>query len=65
MPKRLVIVIGFIVMTVGQWMVGQSKILDLGDDAELILLGLGFIGFAASLISIPVMPECLEAIEDD
>ncbi len=38
--------------------------LGLGDDTEFILIGLGCIGLAASLISIPVVPECLEAIED-
>jgi len=65
LPKRLVIISGFAVLTVGMWLVGQSKILGLQDDADFVLLGLCLIGAAASMISIPVMPECLEAIEED
>lgn len=49
----------------GMFLVGQSDVLGLDADADFVLLGLCLIGFAAALIAIPVMPECLESIEDE
>ncbi len=63
-PKRLVIIIGHILCAFGMLTVGCSKLFGLENDANMILAGLAVIGFSASLIAIPVMPECLEAIED-
>lgn len=39
--------------------------LGLEADADFVLFGLCMIGCAAAMIAIPVMPECLEAIEND
>jgi hypothetical protein len=64
LPKRLVILIGFMLMSCGMALVGQSNVLGLDADADFVLLGLVFIGIAAAMIAIPVMPECLEAIEE-
>jgi hypothetical protein len=33
-------------------------------DADLVLFGLCVIGMSAAMIAIPVMPECLESIEE-
>lgn len=63
-PKRLVIITGHMLCSAGMLIIGCSKIFGLVNDADLILCGLCIIGFSASLIAIPVMPECLEAIED-
>ena len=65
MPKRLVILTGIFLLTLGMFLVGQSDVLGLDADADFVLLGLCTIGIAAALIAIPVMPECLEAIETD
>lgn len=37
--------------------------LGLDADADFVLFGLCLCGVAAAMIAIPVMPECLEAIE--
>lgn len=63
-PKRLVIICGHTLCALGMLTVGCSQIFGLANDANMILAGLAVVGFSASLIAIPVMPECLEAIED-
>ena len=65
MPKRFVIITGLLLLALGEWMIGQSKILDLGTDAEIILIGLSVIGVAACVTTIPILPECLESTEDN
>lgn len=64
LPKRMVILIGFMLMSCGMALVGQSNVLGLDADADFVLLGLVCIGIAAAMVAIPVMPECLEAIEE-
>ena len=63
MPKRAVIIIGIILMSVGMFCVGTSKYFGLENNPGMIMLGLMIIGVAAGMISIPVLPEMLEAIE--
>jgi len=63
-PKRLVIISGHILCATGMLIVGSSKFFGLENDANMVLAGLCVLGLSASLIAIPVMPECLEAIED-
>ena len=63
-PKRLVMLIGFLFLACGMALVGQSNVLGLDADADFVLLGLVLLGCAAAMIAIPVMPECLEAIEE-
>lgn len=65
LPKRLVILFGIVLLTFGMFLVGQSDVLGLDADADFVLLGLCAVGVAAALMAIPVMPECLEAIESD
>ena len=64
LPKRAVIMIGIILMSVGMFFVGTSKTLSLENSPTMIILGLMIIGLAAGMISIPVLPEMLEAIEE-
>ena len=64
LPKRMVMLMGFLCLSCGMALVGQSNVLGLNADADFVLLGLVFIGCAAAMIAIPVMPECLEAIEE-
>ena len=51
-------------MSVGMFFVGTSKSLGLENNPAMIILGLMIIGAAAGMISIPVLPEMLEAIEE-
>ena len=64
LPKRAVILIGILLMSVGMFFVGTSKSLGLENSPVMIMLGLAIIGAAAGMISIPVLPEMLEAIEE-
>ena len=64
LPKRAVILIGIVMMSVGMFFVGTSKSLGLENNPAMIILGLMIIGAAAGMISIPVLPEMLEAIEE-
>jgi MFS family permease len=63
MPKRFVIIIGIILMAIGNFFVGTSEIFGAENDSDMILLGLCFIGLAAAIMTIPVLPEMLESIE--
>ena len=64
LPKRAVILIGIMMMSLGMFFVGTSKSIGLENNPALILLGLMIIGASAGMISIPVLPEMLEAIEE-
>jgi hypothetical protein len=50
-------------------MIGGSnfldQIIDFNKQPVFIFLGLCLIGFSAGMISIPVLPEMLESIEED
>jgi hypothetical protein len=43
--------------------VGTSKELGLDNNPALIILGLMIIGAASGMVSIPVLPEMLEAVK--
>ena len=63
LQKRLVIIIGIVFMSIGMAFVGTSKTMGLENNPAMIMLGLMIIGCSAGMISIPVLPEMLEAIE--
>ena len=64
LPKRAVILLGILLMSVGMFFVGTSRTLGLENSPIMIMVGLCIIGAAAGMISIPVLPEMLEAIEE-
>ena len=61
--KRAVIILGIFLMSLGMFCVGTSKYLGLENNPAMIMLGMMILGVAAGMISIPVLPEMLEAIE--
>lgn len=63
MAKRSVIIIGIVLMAVGMFCVGTSPLLGFDNNPATIFIGMMIIGVAAGMISIPVLPEMLEAIE--
>ena len=50
-------------MSIGMFCVGTSKTMGLDNNPAMIMLGLMIIGCSAGMISIPVLPEMLEAVE--
>lgn len=65
MRKRGLILIGWLVTTVAMLMIGGTKWIDGFSNPEFIFLGLVIIGLSAGMTTIPILPEMLEAIEDD
>mmetsp|Transcript_42711 Transcript_42711/g.65582 ORF Transcript_42711/g.65582 Transcript_42711/m.65582 type:complete len:121 (-) Transcript_42711:539-901(-) len=63
--KRGIIVIGFILITVAMMMIGGSGQESETEGTVFIFLGLCIIGLSAGMVSIPVLPEMLEVVEDD
>ena len=61
--KRAVIIIGTVCMSIGMMFVGTSRLLGFDNNPAIILMGMMIIGCSAGMISIPVLPEMLEAIE--
>lgn len=62
--KRSVIMIGTFLMALGMSLVGSSSLLGFENDSDLVLCGLCFVGLAAAMMAIPIMPEMLESIEE-
>lgn len=59
-------VIGYIIITLGQLMIGGSDMLEWFDfkgHPTFIFVGLMFLGLSGGLISIPVLPEMVETFE--
>ena len=52
-------------LTGGMWLVGQSQIIGLKQDANLAIFGLSLIGLALTMASIPIVPECQELMFTD
>eukprot|EP00352_Strombidinopsis_acuminata_P004585 CAMPEP_0176367490 /NCGR_PEP_ID=MMETSP0126-20121128/21920_1 /TAXON_ID=141414 ORGANISM="Strombidinopsis acuminatum, Strain SPMC142" /NCGR_SAMPLE_ID=MMETSP0126 /ASSEMBLY_ACC=CAM_ASM_000229 /LENGTH=65 /DNA_ID=CAMNT_0017725339 /DNA_START=876 /DNA_END=1073 /DNA_ORIENTATION=+ len=65
MSKKFVIIIGLCILGLGMFMVGTSELFDIDNDVRIILLGLCFIGGSMVLMTIPALPEVLDAIADD
>jgi len=66
MKKRGIILIGFILIAFAMLMIGGSdSLFSFQKQPVFIFLGLCIIGMSAGMISIPVLPEMLESIEDD
>ena len=61
--KRGVILNGFLLATLAMLMIGGSDLMSFQRQPVFIFLGLIIMGFGISLISIPILPEMLEAIE--
>jgi len=66
MKKRGIILIGFVMICLGMAMIGGSdSLFEFQKQPVFIFLGLCIIGLSAGMISIPVLPEMLECVEED
>jgi len=63
--KRAVILIGFVVVCSGLFLTGPSKLLGLYNNSSLIYLGLSIMGLGAGMITIPVLPEVIDSVEEN
>ena len=63
MSRRGVMFIGLVLITIGMLVTGLDKIYSFENPGAFTLIGLAIYGFGFAKITIPVMPEILEAIE--
>jgi MFS family permease len=63
--KRLVIISGITLLGIANFFIGTSELFGAQNDSDMILLGLCLVGVAASTITIPVLPEMLESVEQN
>jgi MFS family permease len=64
MPKRLFILLSFVSITIGLFLMGPSDILGLPNYIWLFLVGYGLVGAAQGFLFIPILPEIIEAFSD-
>ena len=64
LPKRGILVMGLAIQTIGAYLLGVEGIYHWYNPGLFIMIGSCFFGFGMALITLPVMPEILEAIEE-
>jgi MFS family permease len=64
MSRRGVIFIGMILLVLGILITGLDHIYSFVDPGAFTIAGLAVFGFGFAMITIPVMPEILESIEE-
>jgi hypothetical protein len=62
--KTGVILIGYICISFGLFLIGPSKLLGLSDSPAYIMVGLSILGLGAGMVIIPVLPDMIECIEE-
>jgi len=62
-PKRAVILLGVLLLAVGMFFIGTSKSFGLENNPAMIMIGLMIFGGSLAIMSIPVLPEMMEAVE--
>jgi hypothetical protein len=62
--KSAVIFMGYLLMCVSLFFIGPSKLLEFYNSSGYILLGLSIMGFGAGMITIPIMSEMIESVEE-
>ena len=60
--RRGLIFIAFLVLNIAVFMIGTSPLLNMRDSPGCIFVGLALCGFAASAITIPLLPEMLDQV---
>jgi len=62
--RRATIFIGIFALGVGMAFIGTSKTLGLDNNPAMIIMGLMIVGAASGMVSVPVLPEMLEAVQE-
>ena len=64
--RRGVILVGWMMIILAMLMLGGTNwIPGFYNNSDLIFVGLMIIGLSAGMVSIPILPEMLEAVEED
>ena len=63
MPRKSIIFIGLALLSMSLYLIGTSPMLGIKDTKQTIFGGLMLLGFSAAMITIPLLPEVLYAIE--
>lgn len=63
--KTAVILAGYALTSTGMFLVGTSKLIGMYNSPVLILLGLSIMGFGCGMIIIPVLPDMIQALEQE
>ena len=61
-PRRFVVWSSITIIAGALFLVGPSKLLNFPDQIYLIFIGLGFLGYGIAGVTVPVLPELVEAI---
>lgn len=61
-PKRIFIVIAFMILTVANFLMGPSKILFLPNLTALFFIGYSLSGFGTGMIYTPILPEIIDSV---
>lgn len=59
LPKRIVIMMGITLMSVGMYFVGIESLFGYKNSLFFILFGLCLVGLAAGMTAIPIIPEVI------
>jgi uncharacterized membrane protein (UPF0182 family) len=62
--KRGVIFLGFVFQTVAVYVMGMTSISTWHNPGFFMMAGLSIFGFSFAMITIPVLPEILEGVEN-
>eukprot|EP00351_Strombidinopsis_sp_SopsisLIS2011_P002488 CAMPEP_0116882398 /NCGR_PEP_ID=MMETSP0463-20121206/14615_1 /TAXON_ID=181622 /ORGANISM="Strombidinopsis sp, Strain SopsisLIS2011" /LENGTH=73 /DNA_ID=CAMNT_0004535513 /DNA_START=794 /DNA_END=1015 /DNA_ORIENTATION=- len=65
MRKSFVLILGLCLLALGMFLVGTSEIFGFNNDSLMILVGLCVVGLAMGMMTIPALPEVLDAISQD
>lgn len=63
--KSTVILLGYSFTAVGIFFVGTSKLLGVQNTPAFIIFGLAVMGFGCGLIITPVLPDMIDAVEEN
>ena len=63
-PKRAVIISGFFLLSLSMLFVGNSAQLGIPETLEFTMIGLALLGIGFSSITVPILPEMLDGIEE-
>ncbi len=61
-PKRIYILAAFMILTVGDFLMGPSKIFNLPSLTALFFIGYSLSGLATGMISTPILPEIIDSV---
>jgi len=62
--RRTVIFIGAFLFSISLYLIATSPLLGLRDSSYVILTGMLLLGFSSAMVTVPLIPEVLDSIEN-